>query len=204
MHAMGIPIGSGHLAELRSFGPADTLAGNHAFFVAALAAEEGRWAEFDQASARLRGDAQRMRAEGDSTGFRFIEGLAQGIDGYAAWQRGEEETARTLLEVARHEAVGHGGRGYPNFVIRYWLGMLALEEGRPTDAERYFQSDFWTRRPLVADRLGQAYEAAGEREKAREAYELFVMAWEDADPALQPRVEEARQALLRLGFGRRG
>ncbi|MGH7567249.1 MAG: hypothetical protein ACREK2_10510, partial [Gemmatimonadota bacterium] len=79
-----------------------------------------------------------------------------------------------------------------------------LEEGRPMDAERYFQSYYWPERPLVADRLGQAYEASGEREKAREAYELFVMAWQDADPALQPRVEAARQALLRLGFGRRG
>jgi hypothetical protein len=55
----------------------------------------------------------------------------------------------------------------------------------------------------VADRLGQAYEAAGDREKAREAYELFVMAWEGGDPTLQPRVEAARQGLLRLGFGRR-
>ena len=91
-----------------------------------------------------------------------------------------------------------------NFVLRYWLGMLALEDDRPADAQRYFASYFWHNRSLVADRLGQAYEAGGEREKAREAYELFVAAWENADPALQPRVEAARQALLRLGFGRRG
>lgn len=204
MHAMGIPIGTGRLAELRSFGPADTLAGTKAFYVAVLAAEEGRWAEFDQASVRLQRDARQMRADEDSIGYRFTDGLIRGIDGYAAWQRGEKENARTLLEVARHEATGHGGRVYPNFVIRYWLGMLALEEGRAADAERYFHSYFWTERPLVADRLGQAYEAAGDREKAREAYELFVMAWEEADPALQPRVEAARQALMRLGFGRRG
>jgi tetratricopeptide (TPR) repeat protein len=130
--------------------------------------------------------------------------MIRAIDGYAAWRRGETEEARTLLEVARREATGYGPMGGVNFVVRYWLGTLALETGRPTDAVRCFQSFFWSDRPLVADRLGQAYERLGEREKAREQYELFIEAWQDADPALQPRVAETRQALIRLGFGRRG
>jgi hypothetical protein len=79
-----------------------------------------------------------------------------------------------------------------------------MEEGRLADAERYFRTLLWSERPLFADRLGQVYERMGEREKAREAYQLFLTAWRDADPALQPRVEAARQALYRLGFGRRG
>jgi class 3 adenylate cyclase/tetratricopeptide (TPR) repeat protein len=204
MHELGIPIGTERLAELRSFEPADTIPPWKTFYVAVLAAEEGRWQDFDQASARLRRDAQRMRAENDTIGFRYAEGLIQGADGYAAWRRGETEKAETLLRVAQHEATGLGPASNPNFVLRYWLGMLALEDNRPTEAQRYFASYFWNERSLVADRLGQAYEAGGEREKAREAYELFVAAWENADPALQPRVQTARQALHRLGFGRRG
>jgi class 3 adenylate cyclase/tetratricopeptide (TPR) repeat protein len=204
MHELGIPIGTERLTELRSFGPADTVPGNKAFYVAVLAAEERRWQEFDQASARLRRDAQRMRAENDTIGFRYTDGLIQGADGYAAWRRGEPEKAETLLRVAQRQATGHGAAGNANFVLRYWLGMLALEDNRPADAQRYFASYFWDDRSLVADRLGQAYDVGGEREKAREAYELFVAAWENADPALQPRVQAARQALLRLGFGRRG
>ncbi|HEY7472491.1 MAG TPA: adenylate/guanylate cyclase domain-containing protein [Gemmatimonadota bacterium] len=204
MHEMGIPIGDGRMTELGSFAAVDTVSRSKAFYVAALAAEQGHWADFDQAAARLRGDARRLRAEGDSLGYRFAEGLSQGVDGYAAWKRGESQKARALLEVARHEATGFGGDAFPVFVIRYWLGTIALEENRPADAERYFHSYFWVDRTLVSDRLGQAYEAAGDRDKAREAYELFVMAWKDADPPLQPRVEAARQALLRLGFGRRG
>ena len=31
-----------------------------------------------------------------------------------------------------------------------------------------------------------------------EAYEYFVDYWQDADPELQPMVEETRQAILRL------
>ena len=47
--------------------------------------------------------------------------------------------------------------------------------------------------------LGQAYEELGETDKARTAYASFVDMWGDADPELQPMVEEARSALRRLG-----
>lgn len=204
MYVTGIPLVPESLTEISAFGTADTLAGFRPFYAAILAAEEGRWAEFDRAAARLQRDAHGLRAEGDSTRLRSTQGMIRAIDGYAAWRRGERERAQTLLEVARREATGYGPIGGVNFAVRYWLGMLALDTGRPTDAVRYFQSFFWADRPLVADRLGQAYERLGEREKAREQYELFITAWSEADPILQPRVVEARQALARLGFAPRG
>ena len=43
-----------------------------------------------------------------------------------------------------------------------------------------------------------AYEQTGERDKARKEYAFFVEAWEDADPELQPWVDDARLALDRL------
>ena len=204
LHLFGLPVPAERLTEAAVFGPADTLPGLKPFFVAVLAAEQGRWPEFERAAAEAQQDAQRLRAEGDSIRLRTTRGLIQAIDGYAAWRRGERDKARTLLEVARREATGHGPMGEVNSVLRIWLGTLAMEEGRLADAERYFRTLYWPERPLVADQLGQVYERMGEREKAREAYELFVTAWQDADPALQPRVEAARQALYRLGFGRRG
>jgi tetratricopeptide (TPR) repeat protein len=203
MHALGIPLDSRRLADLGTLAPEDTLP-DKAFYVAALAAEDERWPDFDRASAQLRRQAQRRDAAADSTRARYAHGLVRAIEGYAAWKRGDRTQARTLLEVAQHEATGHGTARLPNLVLRYWLGVLALEDGRPADAARYFGAAYWLERPAMADRLGQAYEAAGDREKAREAYEFFVAAWENGDPALQPRVETARQALLRLGFGRRG
>jgi tetratricopeptide (TPR) repeat protein len=47
-------------------------------------------------------------------------------------------------------------------------------------------------------RLGELYEARGDRGKAREYYGRFVDLWQDADPELQPMVTRARAALRRL------
>ena len=47
-------------------------------------------------------------------------------------------------------------------------------------------------------RLGELYEARGDRAKARDYYGRFVDLWRDADPELQPIVADARAALRRL------
>jgi hypothetical protein len=53
-------------------------------------------------------------------------------------------------------------------------------------------------RPLSYLALGRAYEAAGQRDSAAFAYGRFVRLWDNADPPLRSRVEEAREALRRL------
>jgi tetratricopeptide (TPR) repeat protein len=52
--------------------------------------------------------------------------------------------------------------------------------------------------PLFSERLGQLYEARGDRVKAVEHYRRFVQLWAKADPELQPRVAEARARIRRL------
>jgi serine/threonine-protein kinase len=52
--------------------------------------------------------------------------------------------------------------------------------------------------PLSYLALGRAYEAAGQRDSAAAAYGRFIRLWDRADPPLQGRVEEAREALKRL------
>jgi tetratricopeptide (TPR) repeat protein len=47
-------------------------------------------------------------------------------------------------------------------------------------------------------RLGELYEAKGNRKKAAEYYGRFVELWKDADPELQPGVKEVRARLARL------
>jgi len=51
-------------------------------------------------------------------------------------------------------------------------------------------------------RLGELYEARGDRAKAREYYGHFVDLWKDADPELQPLVVDARASLKRLSAER--
>ena len=47
-------------------------------------------------------------------------------------------------------------------------------------------------------RLGELYEAKGQREKAASHYAKFVDLWKGADPELQPHVREARERLRDL------
>jgi tetratricopeptide (TPR) repeat protein len=47
-------------------------------------------------------------------------------------------------------------------------------------------------------RLGELYEAKGDRAKARENYEKLIALWKDADPELQPIVKDAKERVARL------
>jgi tetratricopeptide (TPR) repeat protein len=47
-------------------------------------------------------------------------------------------------------------------------------------------------------RLGELYEAKGDRKKAADYYGKFVDLWKDADAELQPGVAAVRQRLARL------
>jgi hypothetical protein len=46
--------------------------------------------------------------------------------------------------------------------------------------------------------LGRTYEAAGQRDSAAVAYGRFLRFWDKADPEMQGKVREAREALLEL------
>ena len=56
--------------------------------------------------------------------------------------------------------------------------------------------------PFVHEQLGALYEAKGQRGLALRHYQAFVALWKDADPALQPRVTDARQRVAALTRGR--
>ena len=52
--------------------------------------------------------------------------------------------------------------------------------------------------PALSRRLGELYEAKGDRVKAAAYYQKFVDLWKNADSELQPQVTEIRQRLTRL------
>jgi tetratricopeptide (TPR) repeat protein len=55
--------------------------------------------------------------------------------------------------------------------------------------------------PAVHKRLGELYEAKGNRDAAIRHYRTFIELWKNADPALQPKVTDARQRLAALTRG---
>jgi hypothetical protein len=81
------------------------------------------------------------------------------------------------------------------------LGLAADEDSREEGIShlRYgFDNSAPYLVPLAYLALGRTYEAAGKTDSAAIAYGRFVRLWDKADPELQGRVTEAREALQRL------
>jgi DNA-binding SARP family transcriptional activator/TolB-like protein len=195
-HMRGLPISTARMEREFTSAAIDSSNVVSLFFAGAYATELG--ADDDRATVveRLQRNTQRSLREGDSLNARQARAAAVALDGFAAWKRGDRAEARDLLETARLEFTGYRGPATANATIRWWLGELSLELRQPNDAQRYFAS-FW-QDPLAAYRLGRIYEQVEAWDKAGESYEYFLEAWKDPDPELQPMVEEARQAIIRL------
>ena len=61
--------------------------------------------------------------------------------------------------------------------------------------------------PGTYKRLGELFEAKGDREKAATYFSRFIELWKNADPELQPKVADAKRRLANLSqeaAGRRG
>jgi class 3 adenylate cyclase/tetratricopeptide (TPR) repeat protein len=198
----GFPIPVERLEEELAAHAADTLPAP-VFYAGAHAAETGRWAAHAAAVERLRDQARKREQAGDSIGSRFVAATAQALEGLEAWKRGRRLEALEVLQRAQREATGvNRPQEIINGTIRWWIGELLIEMGRPRDAVRYF-----TLAPLdslLAYRRAQIYEQLGEHAKAREEYQTFLLGWRDPDPELQPLAEQARQAVIRLRGLRRG
>ena len=54
------------------------------------------------------------------------------------------------------------------------------------------------RRAAILKRLGELYEARNDRDNAIEYYNRFIELWKDADPELQPQLEDVRRRLAAL------
>lgn len=102
------------------------------------------------------------------------------------------------------------------FAIRAYADLgRAFDQAHLADSaianfERYIDTPQLNRLPwdatylaAILRRLGELYEAKGNRTKAIEYYERFVGLWRNADPELKPRVAEVRQRIesLRAGGG---
>ena len=159
-------------------------------FAGVYAADEERWSDHEQAIAEMEVRADRARADADSLRAWNWTRDAKSLRGYGLWRRGDPEAALAIL--------GDPNQLDGDFTDWWWPGQLYQELGRFRDAERVYRTHLNLIHPLVHRELGGVYEALQEYDKAREAYEYFVEYWNEADPELQPTVEEARQAIIRL------
>jgi tetratricopeptide (TPR) repeat protein len=180
--------------KARELSVAGNLEERNAFFAGAYAADSGHWAAHEAAVGMLRQSADRFRASGDSLNHDFNEDAANVLQSYGQWKHGDGTEALTDLEALEPADV-------TGWATTWWLGELSLELGRRREAAPYFAS-FWGDGmplvPLAAFHLGGIYSELGEFEKARQSYEFALLAWEDGDPEMGPRIAAARQGLARL------
>nr|MBA2563882.1 hypothetical protein [Gemmatimonadota bacterium] len=194
-YVRGMPLPAGWLERELDTGAPEGASWFTSFCAGAYAADGGEWARHAAALDLLRKGAERSLADGNATQARNQGEAAEALQGYGLWKRGRRAEALHSLEALQRRA------DFLNDIVRWWLGKLLLEMERPREAERYFRS-FW-QDPLALYHAGKINEELEEPARARDAYTLFLHAWREADPALQPLVREARSALTRLRRGAR-
>jgi DNA-binding SARP family transcriptional activator/TolB-like protein len=178
------------------------------FWLGALAIAEERWRDVDPIRTALENVAAGLRVA-DPEEADFAQAYADVLDAYGALMRGD--SARIVdFEDALGRMPQHIGlnRYQAPMYLRYEVGSLLVDEwGDYERAERYFRSFrnsdfFYTSQAQLY--LGRMAEALGRQDDAAVHYERFLAWWEDADPALQPLVDETRQALARLNDSQGG
>jgi serine/threonine-protein kinase len=207
LHSWDLPVGNELLDS--SVSRVDSSEILQLFSGGAYAVDRARWDDHARVLSRMRANARSLRAAGDAVKADFADAAARGLEGYGWWRRGEKAKALELLSLAQREATGWEANGYRsrevlNALFRRWLGLLLEEVGRPRDALPYFESFKWYEvDPLAARDRARLYEKLGELDRAQEAYAFFIDNWQDADPELQPKLEEARAAVRQLRSLRR-
>jgi len=180
--------------------PPDSTIGPATFLLTAASADRGREEDFRRGVRLIRTAAAERTAENDSLAAKNLDAVADALEGYATWRRGDAAGAWPLLESAQKRVAGNRENAW----IRWWLSGLATELGRSEDAIRYLESvTYYFGTPALYP-LARAYEDVGRRDDARRTYELLLVAWSEADPEQAPRVAEVRQRLAGLGMAPRG
>ncbi|MGH7542476.1 MAG: hypothetical protein ACREK7_00925, partial [Gemmatimonadota bacterium] len=183
----GLPIPEPTLDRALTLSAVDTT-GVYPFFAGARAVDRGRWEDHGAAIRLLDRLSERAVVESDPVSSRFFAGAARGLEGYAAWRRGDLDAAQVDLAAARVQAVGRSPeRWMVNSTVRLWLGRLAYERGQSGEAIAYFRSlhedDMLS--SLGALYLAAGYERIGDPGAAQTLRAEFAEAWEGADGPVQ-------------------
>jgi tetratricopeptide (TPR) repeat protein len=138
----------------------------------------------------MREFAAREPAAGDSAGVPYWKWAVSVAEAQGLWRRGRKAEALRALE---RTLPGDGG-----WFTLWQVGQLSLELGRLDQAEHAFRA-LWQQDGTPAWlELARILERTGRTAEALEAYQFVAYAWRNADPELQPIVEEARRAVARL------
>jgi hypothetical protein len=96
----------------------------------------------------------------------------------------------------QREATGWQFMEPVNEMITTYIADLHLELGNKEEAQLYYRS--LVDRPRAVLALARLRDEAGDTEGAAAYYARVIQFWEEADPELQPQVQEARDRLQEI------
>jgi TolB-like protein len=130
-----------------------------------------------------------------------IRGLMIAVDGWGAVLQGDSVAGiRRMREGLDLAAAPHMGEESAFLRFQLALALAARPETREEGIRwlRYGFQQLPLYLPITQLALGRAYEAAGQRDSAVQAYGRFLRFWDKADPELQARTREVREVLQEL------
>jgi tetratricopeptide (TPR) repeat protein len=166
----------------------------------------------------LSGDSSRSQTLTDDISRRFPEGTIvrftylPTLRALLALNRSQPANAVELLQSAIPYEGGTPNEGGSEFLLgagnldaAYVRGLAYLAAHQGREAAREFQKILNHRGIVVCDpigalahlQLGRAYALAGDKTKARSAYQDFLTLWKDADPDI-PILKQAQAELANL------
>ncbi|MCI0452959.1 MAG: hypothetical protein L0Z51_11330, partial [Candidatus Latescibacteria bacterium] len=139
-HLAGVSLPPEELERILALGAPDTtdpLFRPTFLLVGAYAVDRGQWDEYAAALDWERARVQRLLASAPDWAHEN-EGAALAMEGYALWKRGQKEEAIRALEAAQQLTWGWESQRFApwfnyDVTVRWWLGELMLEVGRPRD-----------------------------------------------------------------------
>ncbi len=174
-----------------------------------IAAAYARAGRPDRARAIL---AQKEQDVRDSARIRYLVPITHRMLGEIAIA--ENDPKRAIDEFRKGDAFPDGTANEcaacTDFNIAHAFDKAGMADSAIAHYESFFNDGYYARlmdidyagRAPAARRLGELYEAKGDKAKALQYYEHFVDLWKTADPELQPQVADVKKRIARLGASR--
>ncbi len=200
--------------RMQNFAKRDIFEGRYAsvksFLTGLVSLTLGDSALYSMSSKHLSETAARTGAD------RMELALANTLEAVRLWRLGDNLEALAVLSMA--DGIGDGqrliaseysGEGRLFGLIRYVRAEILFALGRHEEALRWYIALHETGWPTFVGlpfmgpsllRQGEIHEILGNHEKARRAYTRFVELWDNADPYLQPYVQDARERIDALAI----
>jgi Flp pilus assembly protein TadD len=158
-----------------------------------------------ETATRLLEEFERNRGNIPGRAWTFLKDIARGqvlamrketIPEAVAELRKSRETCKTCVEA--HMGMAFDRAGMTDSALAHFQSWADVGENL------WEAGVYWHTAPIAYIRLGELYEAKGDKTRALDFYGRFTELWREADPEFQPKVKEVRRRIAELRAEPRG